>query len=186
MRRKEPNEVVGIYGIRGTADVYFYIGSTKHPADRRLSQHLHLYSKGKHTPGFAYCVDSCGIENIEIDLLDVVAEDQREQCEFEWIERLLRQGHPLVNRVRSLKQQGRIRRMFYKPAGEKALQDIKRIEALAAEEWANGWPLYAMRLLAAWSITQMSDLGLFRPDIVRCFHHIREMFRTNQAGVRCG
>lgn len=178
---------VGIYGIRdANSQQYFYVGSTKHAPERRLSQHLHLYSQGKHTPGFAYCLDVIGVENLEIDLLDVVGDDRREACEFEWIERLLEQNHPLVNRVRSLKQQDRIRRIFYKPAGEKAFQDIRRIEAMATEEKANGWPLYAMRMYAAWSIAQSKDLGLFRDDVLRCFYNIREMFRENRAGVRCG
>lgn len=90
-----------IYGLRRINEqTYFYVGSTRFSADHRFKAHMSDVRLGKHTNRhFVNTVKQTGESNITVDVLQDVDESKRYDAERDWIERLLREGHRLVNRA---------------------------------------------------------------------------------------
>lgn len=90
-----------IYGIREQgSELYFYVGSTKYRAADRLSCHLDQVKSGSHANAhFANKVRKIGQERLAVDVLEVTSEQARWAVERGWVERMVREGHPLVNRI---------------------------------------------------------------------------------------
>lgn len=88
-----------IYGLRAKDSYkYFYVGSTKFEVEYRLGQHLYEVKNDTHLNAhFLNKAKKIGVENIVADTLDEIGEDFRFVKESEWIDRLLKDGHPLVN-----------------------------------------------------------------------------------------
>jgi len=90
-----------IYGLRAKdSDQYFYIGSTRHTANRRLSGHLSAIRHGtKRNRHFVNKANKVGLDNIVVDVLEETTREQQFEREKWWIQDMLAQGVNLVNRV---------------------------------------------------------------------------------------
>jgi len=90
-----------IYGLRQTDDTtYFYVGSTKRTAEHRFKAHLAEVRQGTHkNRHFVNKVKSIGEQNIVCDVLQEIPDALRFDIERTWIQRLIDQGHKLVNRM---------------------------------------------------------------------------------------
>lgn len=88
-----------VYGLREREFAqYFYVGSTKFEVEYRVSQHLYEVEHGTHANAhFLNKVNRIGLSNVVFDILDEVNEEMRYICESDWIDKLLNDGHPLVN-----------------------------------------------------------------------------------------
>ena len=88
-----------IYGLRDKSKTdYFYIGSTKHSLEHRLSQHLAYtrlgYNKNRH---FEHKLNQIGPENIVIELIETTSEEFRYEREHALIREYLDRGVKLTN-----------------------------------------------------------------------------------------
>jgi len=88
-----------VYGIRAKNEaVYFYVGSTRHSVTRRFKAHLQDAKTKKHcNKHFQNKVRLLGLGNVVVDTLESVSTQHRFEAEYSWINKLLREGHPLTN-----------------------------------------------------------------------------------------
>jgi len=90
-----------VYGLRAKdSDQYFYVGCTKHTAERRLAGHLEaIRNKTMRNRHFVHKAKKIGLENIVADVLEETTEADRFSREEWWIKHLLASGAKLVNRI---------------------------------------------------------------------------------------
>lgn len=96
------DSIVGeVYALRiSNSSGYFYVGVTKYTARERLLAHIGQVNDGSHSnKRFAQSVGEAGTENIVLEVLERPLLVDRWDCEERWIKKLLREGHPLVNRI---------------------------------------------------------------------------------------
>jgi hypothetical protein len=92
-----------VYGLRAQdSELYFYIGSTKFTAEKRLSTHLDYirlgYNSNRH---LCNKVNKVGPENVVVDVLEDTNPLDRWAREEVWIDKLIANGHPLTNLMHS-------------------------------------------------------------------------------------
>lgn len=98
-----------IYGIRPKDGEYFYIGSTVQTVEIRFRSHLNDVKAYRHVnPGFMAAIRKYGADSCEIDILEVTTIKKRFVREYAWLSRLERQGIPLTNICKSIKQAEKI------------------------------------------------------------------------------
>ncbi|WP_226862597.1 GIY-YIG nuclease family protein [Mycolicibacterium baixiangningiae] len=87
-----------IYGVRFLPEfVYRYVGLTTKTAEIRLRQHFKIARSGRKTPFYDWLRVHDG-EDIVADVLEVFdGLEELGQAEITWIERLWKEGHPLLN-----------------------------------------------------------------------------------------
>lgn len=90
-----------VYGLRDKESLkYFYVGCTKHNPQERLKDHLYQAVTDTHSnKHFANKVKKIGADNVVCDVLETVPQGEQWIAEKQWIERLLLDGHRLVNRI---------------------------------------------------------------------------------------
>lgn len=90
-----------VYGIRKKdSSAYFYVGCTKHDPLERFENHIYDAIGDRHyNRYFANKIKKYGPENVTFDVLETVRAGEHFDAEKEWIKRLLKAGHKLVNRM---------------------------------------------------------------------------------------
>lgn len=77
-----------IYGLRAKdATRYFYVGSTKHSVSHRWGKHQEQLVKNRNLH-FVRTVQSIGVANVVVDILEEVSADLRFEREAFWIQTL--------------------------------------------------------------------------------------------------
>lgn len=88
-----------IYGIRAKdSEEYFYIGSTKHPIEHRLRQHLDQIRRGlNRNHHFVHTVNKVGESNLVIEVIEECPDDDQFVREYEVIHEFVGKGIRLTN-----------------------------------------------------------------------------------------
>lgn len=91
-----------IYGLKARgAEVYFYVGSSQLSASGRLKQHWYGINRNGNRR-FVHKMRQIGRANVVVDMLELVNPKTRFEREYDWIQRLMAEGHPLTNSIVAL------------------------------------------------------------------------------------
>lgn len=93
--RREP----AVYALHTGDHRYFYVGATRKNSQNRLYQHVSRALEGHSAPVYVW-MRTVGVRNVQaFDLESITDTTACEKIEAVWIQRLIREGHPLTNRI---------------------------------------------------------------------------------------